>query len=217
MFQTDALVYKALVHQLLQEIGKGPWSNDPGQFGKQVREVITTAINRGLKLSIDDTSRGSEVTMEEQWDEGNFDPVGEYVESVDGEAAAVCETMQRQRAADIANFLLDVPAVPMSDMPVVDVQPAASMCITFSLHCCRTQGPWLRWCNDAELPAGAQWATLIFIVGRPVLYDGQIAAQVVRTSVLVTANLLNHAKHASPKAGRPNPQRSGPVERCCED
>ncbi len=118
MFQTDALVYKALVHQLLQKIGKGPWSNDPGQFGKQVREVITTAINRGLKLSIDDTSRGSEVTMEEQWDEGNFDPVGEYVESVDGEAAAICETMQRQRAADIANFLLDLPAVPMSDMPV---------------------------------------------------------------------------------------------------
>ena len=103
---------------LLQELGKGPWSNDPGQFGKQVREVITTAINRGLKLSIDDTSRGSEVTMEEQWDEGNVDPVAEYVESVDGAAAAVCETMQRQRAADIANFLLDLPAVPMNDMPV---------------------------------------------------------------------------------------------------
>jgi len=102
----------------LQELGKGPWSNDPGQFGKQVREVITTAINRGLKLSIDDTSRGSEVTMEEQWDEGNVDPVAEYVESVDGAAAAVCETMQRQRAADIANFLLDLPAVPMNDMPV---------------------------------------------------------------------------------------------------
>ena len=84
-----------------------------------MREVITTAINRGLKLSIDDTSRGSEVTMEEQWDEGNFDPVAEYVESVDGEAAAVCETMQRQRAADIANFVLDMPVVPMNDLPVI--------------------------------------------------------------------------------------------------
>ena len=31
------------------------------------------------------------------------------------------------------------------------------------------------------------------------------------------ARLLTHAKRASPTAGRPNPKRSGQVERCCED
>ena len=112
MFRTDALVYKALVHELLREIGKGPWSDDPAQFGKQLREIIKTGIARGLKLSIEDTNRGSEITIEEQCDDENIDPLADYIESTDNEAAALWETVQRQLAAEIESNPMDVPAAP---------------------------------------------------------------------------------------------------------
>lgn len=105
LLQTDAIVHRALVHELLQEIGKGPWSNDPAQFGKQLREVLKTAIDRGLKASITDTSRGSEITLEEFWDESNINPLQEYANAVLSEESALWEVLQRKKEAELADLM----------------------------------------------------------------------------------------------------------------
>jgi len=118
MFRTDALVYKVLVHKLLEQIGRGRWSNHPGQFGKQLQEIVELANKRGLKLTIRNTNRGSEVTLEERWDEDNFDPVDDYSECVDNDHAIRWEMRQRERAAEAANVVIDLPAAPMTNSPV---------------------------------------------------------------------------------------------------
>ena len=101
LLKRDNLVYKALIRELLQEIGKGPWSDDPGQFGKQFQQWLQTAIQRGFKASIVDTARGSEVTIEEHWDEENLNPFQQYAEEVLDAEAARRETMQRKDEAQM--------------------------------------------------------------------------------------------------------------------
>ncbi len=105
----DALEYKILVQNLLKQIGKGPWSSDPGQFGKQLRDIIRTGIARkhGIRLNIEDTNRGSEVTLD--WDEEDFDPAAEEIHERDDEWFAAWETEQRRQEAEALALVDDFP------------------------------------------------------------------------------------------------------------
>ena len=73
----DWATYKGLVADLLKGIGEGPWSDDPRQFGKQLRQVVDAGLRYGLKGVFDDTKRGSEVTYEQEWDVDSIDPEDE--------------------------------------------------------------------------------------------------------------------------------------------
>ncbi len=104
---SDALEYRIMVNKLLNQIGRGPWSSDPGQFGKQLRDIIGIARKHGIRLNIEDTNRGSEVTLD--WDEEDFDPETEHVRAMDDEWFAGWETAQRRQEAEAVAVADDFP------------------------------------------------------------------------------------------------------------
>lgn len=96
--------YTGLISKLCKEVGEGPWSDDPGQFGKQLRGISSTGIERGLSIIIKDTARGSVVTIEELWDENNTDPFEVYAHEVLSANFAVDEADAAQTAAAMNSY-----------------------------------------------------------------------------------------------------------------
>jgi hypothetical protein len=73
-------VYKGLVIELLKRLGKGSWSQDPNVFGRQLKTIIQNAHERGFAASSKRVGDGTEVTIEEHWDETNIDGRQEWSE-----------------------------------------------------------------------------------------------------------------------------------------
>jgi hypothetical protein len=70
--------YQGLVSDLLNRLGDGPWSQDPNVFGRELKAVFKNARERGLKATSKRVGDGTEVTIEEQWDESNIDGLDEW-------------------------------------------------------------------------------------------------------------------------------------------
>ena len=72
--------YEAMVADLLGELGKGPWSSDPGVFGKQLKAVLEDSWKRGIKGNIQRTNEGSRVSLQEVYDTTDMDVASEWLQ-----------------------------------------------------------------------------------------------------------------------------------------
>lgn len=71
-------IYTGLVSEIMQRLGKGPWSENNGTFGKQLQDVLKRARERGLFSSQRRLAAGNEITIEEQFDASDVDGLQEW-------------------------------------------------------------------------------------------------------------------------------------------
>ncbi len=72
--------YESLVADLLGKLGKGPWSSDPGVFGKQLKAVLEDSWKRGIQGNVKRTNEGSYVSLREVCDTTNMDVADEWLQ-----------------------------------------------------------------------------------------------------------------------------------------
>jgi hypothetical protein len=80
LLQESDGVCTALVSELLNRLGDGPWSKDPNVFGRQLKETLEKAQGRGFDSSVQRVGKGNKWTFQEQYDDDKLDGLHEWAQ-----------------------------------------------------------------------------------------------------------------------------------------